>query len=1693
MAERIRTFDWAATPLGSIATWSDRLKLMVEQVLACPLVSTLSCGRDGILVYNDAAAALYGDHHPAALGRPLQQTFPEGWATVAPFYERAFAGETVQVAGQPLDTRGEGEATEIFDALLMPVREADGGVAYVHMTGVELGERARSAALLRASEARYRHIFNAIDEGFCTIEVLFDDAGDPVDYRFLSVNAAFEQQTGLTDAVGKTIKALAPDLEAHWFETYGRIARTGQPERFEDRAEALGRWYDVYAFRIGPPEQRQVGVLFKDILARKRAEERVHESEERFRAFVTASSDVIYRMSPDWSEMRQLDGRGFLADTASLGAEWLKAYIHPADRSQVTAAIQDAIRSKTMFELEHRVRRTDGSLGWKLSRAVPLLDGAGDIREWLGTASDVTARKDAEEALRHSEARFRAFADTAPALIWRNDEKGENLFINAHFLDFTGEPADAIRGAGWHRLIHPDDVEDYVAGYLAAVHERRAWRDRTRLRRYDGQWRWFENFARPLFDDDGSYLGHVGVSADITASVAAEMVLRESETRQAFLLKFSDTLRAEPDADAIAKSALTMLLDHLRLDRCYITYYRPADDEADFPYQVGNDTVPPLPAKVRLSDFPDAYEQVLDKTFVIEDDFERRGLSEAERASSRALGMRAMVASTVRRGEKSPLCSMAAVSSRPRRWSPGEIALVEEAAERTWAAMERSRIEASLRRSEERFRALVTAGATMLYRMSPDWRQMYELSGRSVLADTVESAEHWAEMYLLPEDRPVIFAAIDEAIRTTSLFELEHRVRLANGGVGWVLSRAVPILGAGGEIVEWFGTGTDVTARHDAQQRLRQVEEQHRAELEHQVRERTTELHESRDLLQATMDASTDMIQVFVAIRNEEGEIIDFRWVLNNHTSESRYGKVNGESLLRRNPGVVVEGIFDAFKRVTETGRPEQDERHYVHEQFDGWFYQSVVKLGDGVATTTKDISDWKAAQQELLRLQAQVAQARIDESEERFRGLVQGMAQAVWDADADGVVVADSPSWRAYTGQTLEEWLGYGWLDAIHPDDRAFAERQWQAAVAAGRNVDAEFRLRQAGGGWSWTNVRAVPLKGSDGSIRRWSGINLDISERKAAEEALRRREEELRIITDNVPAMIGFYDREFRYRVVNEEFVRFFRKPKDEILGRTVAEVAGDQIFANLRPWMERALAGEQVRFEDEGWRAADPTLWGTTEENYVPHRNEAGEVDGFHALVFDITDRKRHERALRESEARFRLLVESVRDYAIFTIDRDGIITSWPAGAAAVYGWSEAEILGRSVELTFVPEDVANRQPQKELETAVREGVAPNVREHLRKDGTRIFINGSTQPLVDVDSQAREFIKIGQDVTGPRRMQQALADSEKRLRTLAEGMPQLVWRSGDMGHWTWSSPQWQAFTGQSLEASLGFGWLEVVHRDDREAAMAAWRQAGQTESISVEYRVRRASDGAYLWHHTRSAPVRNESGGIVEWLGTTTDVQQLKELQERQEILVVELQHRTRNLLGVVKSLLQETLKRSGSLASFKEQFGQRLDALARVNALLSRSGQPRITIGELVRTSLDALGGSTMGDRIRLDGPDVRLRSSIVQTLALALHELATNARKYGALAAEQGRLEVTWSTHQPDGEEPRLIVEWNEHGRAPIQVKAEPSRRGYGRELIERALPYALKARTHYELGEDGVRCSLDLPLTRPPRRERPSS
>ena len=171
-----------------------------------------------------------------------------------------------------------GEVLGVIEFFSREIRQPDQELLNMLATiGSQIGqfiERKRAEAELRESEQNYRMLFESIDEGFCTIEVLFDQNEKPVDYRFLQISPSFERQTGIKNAAGRRMREIAPRHEEHWFEIYGRIALTGEPMRFENEAKQLGRWYDVYAFRVEDPKRRRVGILFNDITERKRAEGR---------------------------------------------------------------------------------------------------------------------------------------------------------------------------------------------------------------------------------------------------------------------------------------------------------------------------------------------------------------------------------------------------------------------------------------------------------------------------------------------------------------------------------------------------------------------------------------------------------------------------------------------------------------------------------------------------------------------------------------------------------------------------------------------------------------------------------------------------------------------------------------------------------------------------------------------------------------------------------------------------------------------------------------------------------------------------------------------------------------------------------------------------------------------------------------------------------------------------------------------------------------------------------------------------------------------------------------------------------------------------------------------------------------------------------------------------------------------------
>ncbi|HET6262715.1 MAG TPA: PAS domain S-box protein, partial [Chloroflexia bacterium] len=304
MGRLIRTHDWASTPLGPIEGWPQSLKTAVGIMLSTRHPVFIHWGNDLRCLYNDAFAESLGpEKHPSILGMPARQAWPETYPVVGAQLEQVMSGgEATWAENHPMPVTRNGRVEEVYWTYSygpIPDPDAPNGVGGVL---VLTAETTQAVIAQRESEERYRILFESMDEGFCVLQLIFDEQDRPIEYRYIEINPAFEQQTGMRDALGKTIRKLVPGVEPFWFDIYGKVALTGEPTRFVDHAKAMGRWFNVYAFRVGEPHQRQVGVLFSDITKHKEAEANLRQSEARHRQIINSATDYAIIAS-------DLDGR----------------------------------------------------------------------------------------------------------------------------------------------------------------------------------------------------------------------------------------------------------------------------------------------------------------------------------------------------------------------------------------------------------------------------------------------------------------------------------------------------------------------------------------------------------------------------------------------------------------------------------------------------------------------------------------------------------------------------------------------------------------------------------------------------------------------------------------------------------------------------------------------------------------------------------------------------------------------------------------------------------------------------------------------------------------------------------------------------------------------------------------------------------------------------------------------------------------------------------------------------------------------------------------------------------------------------------------------------------------------------------------------------------------------------------------
>jgi PAS domain S-box-containing protein len=336
------------------------------------------------------------------------------------YSEQTFLNASRQVESFRLDyrlRRKDGEYRWAIDSAKPRLSDTGEFLGYIGSV-IDITDRKQAEEALRESEEKYRTLFNSIDEGFCICEMLVDENGKPYDYRWLEINPMFELHTGLKNPVGKTALQLIPNLEQHWVDIYGKVALTGEPVRFTQGSEVMGRWFDVYSFRVGQPEKHQFAILFTDITVRKRTETALLESQERLQlARIGAGLGIHdYNLETghiEWDErLRDLWG---VPDDLEITFDIFMAGIHPDDQEATRKAVDRALNpaGDGNYYAEYRViHRIDGVVRWIAAAGKAFFEQGQAVR-LIGTVQDITEPKRSEQRKYHLRALTTALASAA--------------------------------------------------------------------------------------------------------------------------------------------------------------------------------------------------------------------------------------------------------------------------------------------------------------------------------------------------------------------------------------------------------------------------------------------------------------------------------------------------------------------------------------------------------------------------------------------------------------------------------------------------------------------------------------------------------------------------------------------------------------------------------------------------------------------------------------------------------------------------------------------------------------------------------------------------------------------------------------------------------------------------------------------------------------------------------------------------------------------------------------------------------------------------------------------------------------------------------------------------------------------------------------------------------------------------------
>jgi PAS domain S-box-containing protein len=482
------------------------------------------------------------------------------------------------------------------------------------------------------------------------------------------------------------------------------------------------------------------------------------------------------------------------------------------------------------------------------------------------------------------------------------------------------------------------------------------------------------------------------------------------------------------------------------------------------------------------------------------------------------------------------------------------------------------------------------------------------------------------------------------------------------------------------------------------------------------------------------------------------------------------------------------------------------------------------------------------------------------------------------------------------YFGKPPEELKGWMMTDAVHPDDLPAVIEAYTYAVTTGTPYAMEHRCRRADGVYRWFQVRASAVRDAGNKICGWYVLLTDIEDRKLAEEALKASESNLREILDNIPGLVGTWSPSGEGETLSRQFAEYFGRTVEELKDWVANDLVHPDDLQRVVAAFSTSLAtGTPLDDEHRYLRADGVYRWFRVRA--VPARDEEGHITRWYALSTDVDDLRRAEEALRASERKLRLIINTIPTTA-WSTRPDGYCDFLSDRWLNYAGFTLEQAVGWNWAAAIHPDDAEGLREY--WQSCLASGTPVDTEARMRRfDGVYRWFLFRANPFRDESGNIVKWYGTNVDIEDRKQAENALRANERNLIQIINTIPMLAWSTLPDGYVEFLNQRWLDFTGLSAEQAGGFGWSAAVHPDDVHGLVEYWQTAlACGTGVDVEARLRRF-DGQYRWFLFRADPLRDEAGAIVKWYGTNTDIDGRKRAEEA-------LRMRELSLLQIIETI-------------------------------------------------------------------------------------------------------------------------------------------------------------------------------------------